>query len=304
MMMSVSADLITVRKIALAKQLYQHAVTQAAHDTLTARILSVISFDLATETLLRAAVASLDPSRTPADGFSGLIQQLESLLVSASLGPLPDRGNVIHVHSIRNDAQHRARHPSKTEVSDARTYTRDFLNKATQLLWGLNIDAVSLVDLVSHQRLRDLLQDAERHFQAHEFVRTAEQACAALTLAYEYVEDSIVGRLPGFTGGFAMHDAWGKPASQHDSREMLRAFERMRDTVLISALGLNYTDQARFRQLAGSVSFTMDGKAHPHGAKQTLSEAEAEFVLAYAIGAVQQIETTVGDIEKPFESED
>jgi hypothetical protein len=302
--MTATVDSITVRKIAVARQLYQHAVTQAAHDTLTARILSVMSFDLATETLLRAAVASLDPSRSPADGFSGLIQQLESLLVSAALGSLPDRGNALHVHSIRNDAQHRARHPSKTEVSDARTYTRDFLRKTTQLIWGLNIDAVSLVDLVSHQKLRDLLQGAERHFQAHEFLSAAEQACTAVTLAFQYVEGSIVGRLPGFTGGFEMHDSWGRPSSQHDSREMLRAFERMRGTVLISALGLNYPNQVRFRQLAGSVVFTMDGKAHHYGAKQTLSEAEAEFVLAYAIDAVQQIETTVGDVERPFGPED
>jgi hypothetical protein len=263
-----------------------------------------MSFDLATETLLRAAVASLDPSRTPADGFSGLIQQLETLLVSASLGSLPDRGNVVHVHSTRNDVQHRARHPSKTEVSDARTYTRDFLSKATQLIWGLNIDAVSLVDLVSHEKLRDLLQDAERHFQAREFVQAAEQACTAVTLAYQRVANSIVGRVPGFTGGFAIHDAWGKPASQHDSREMLRAFERMRDAVLISTLGLSYPDQARFRKLSGSVFFTMDGKAHHHGAKQAISEAEAEFVLSYAIASVQQIETTVGDIDSPFGSED
>jgi hypothetical protein len=124
------------------------------------------------------------------------------------------------VHSIRNDAQHRARHPSKTEVSDARTYTRDFLSKATQLIWGLNIDAVSLVDLVSHPKLRDLLREAERHFQAHEFVRTVEQACTAVTLAFQYIEEPIVGRIPGFTGGFLMHDSWGKPGSQHDSREI------------------------------------------------------------------------------------
>jgi hypothetical protein len=101
-----------------------------------------------------------------------------------------------------------------------------------------------------------------------------------------------------------MHDAWGKPASQRDSREMLRAFERMRDAVLISTLGLSYTDQARFRQLAGSATFTMDGTAHHHGAKEAMSEAEAEFVLSYGIAAVQQIESTVGNIDSPFGADD
>jgi hypothetical protein len=302
--MSISADAITLRKLALAKQLFQHAISQASHDTATTRILAVMSFDLAIETLMRAAVGSLDASRAPADGFSGLIQQLDSLLASASLGPLPDRGNVIHVHSVRNDAQHRARQPSKIEVSDARTYTRDFMRKTTQLVWDLNIDTVTLVDLICHPRLRACLENAERHFQLREFTLSAEQACTALTLAFDYVGDSIVGRLPRFLGGFEIHDSFGKPGHSSDSREVLRTFERMRDTLLIAALGLSYPDQARFRQLAGFVDFTMGGKALAHGVKPDLSEAEAEFVLAYAIGAVQQIETTVGDIERPFGEED
>ncbi len=302
--MTIPADAITLRNLALARQLFQHAVTQAAHDTLTARILAVMSFDLATETLMRAAIGSLDVARTPADGFIGLVQQMDSLLAAGSLGPLPDRGNIVQVHSVRNDAQHRARQPSRTEVSDARTYTRDFMRKVTELVWDLDIESVSLVDLVSHPRLRECLGNAERHFQAGEFTQSAEQACTAVTLAFEYVENSIVGRLPGFIGGFVMHDSFGKPAGSHDSRGMLQAFERMRDTVLISTLGLSYPDQVRFRQLAGSVFFTMDGKAHTHGAKPGLSEAEAEFVLAHAIGAVHQIEATVGDVERPFGEED
>jgi hypothetical protein len=178
------------------------------------------------------------------------------------------------------------------------------MRKTANLVWDLNIDAVSLVDLVNHLRLRELLGNAERHFQSREFTLSAEQACTALTLAFEYVENSVVGRLPGFIGGFVVHDSFGKPAGSHDSREMLHAFERMRDTLLISALGLSYPDQVRFRQLAGSVFFTLDGKAHPNGAKPDLTEAEAEFVLAHAVGAVHQIETTVGDIDRPFGEED
>lgn len=300
MTMAMPADRITLQKLALAKQLFQHAVTQASHDTVTSRILAVMSFDLSIETLMRTAVASLDATRTPADGFAGLIQQLDSLLSSASLGSLPDRGSVIQVHSVRNDVQHRARQPSSIEVSDARTYTRDFMRKTVQIVWDLSIDSVSLVDLVNHQTLREYLANAERHFHDREFTLSAEQACIAVTRAIGYVEDSIVGRLPDFLGGFAMQDSFGRPAHSHDSREMLRAFERMRDTVLISTLGLNYPDQARFRQLAGSVVFTMDGKAHHRGVKPDLSESEAEFVLAHAIGAVQQIEATVGSIEQPF----
>jgi hypothetical protein len=302
--MAIAADAITLRKLALAKRLYQHAITQASHHTLTARILAVIAFDLATETLLRTIVSALEASRTAADGFAGLMQQVEALLSAAALGSLPDRANVHYVHLLRDDAQHRAKHPSETEVSDARTYTRDFLNKTTRLVWGLNIDAISLVDLIQHSRLREFLKDAERAFEAQDFDRVAAQAAAAVSLAYESVQKAFVGRLPGYAGGFSMKDAWGRPGSDRDAREVLRAFERMQETVLTLGLGLNYGDHVRFRQLAGDVDFMLNGEVQPHGAKQDLSAGESEFVLAYATDAVQQIEARVGDIENPFGSKD
>lgn len=140
--MSPSPDPIAHRKLALSKQLYQHAVNQAARHAVGSRILAVIAFDLAAETLLRTVVTTLAPDKTPADGFAGLLQQAEATLASSGLGTLPDKVNVLHVHGFRNDAQHKARYPSVTDVSDARTYTRDFLDKLTTAVWGLRCNHV------------------------------------------------------------------------------------------------------------------------------------------------------------------
>jgi hypothetical protein len=298
--MALTPDPITLRKLAVVKQLYNHGVAQASHHAVFARIIAVIAFDLASETVLRVAVGTLDAKRSVATDFPPLVQQAESLLGARSLGALPDRGNLLWVHTVRNDAQHKAKYPSETDISDARTYTRDFLNKLVQLVWGMGIDAVTLVDLINHVAIKQLLGEAEKAFASKDFLAVAERCATAMTLAVEAVQKSFVGKLPGFVGGFSLTDAFGKPSGKHDEREVLRAFEQMQETVLLIALGLNYPDYIRFRAIAGTSYFTMDGKAHPVGAKPSATETDAEFVLAYASEAIQQIEIKVGDISKPF----
>ena len=85
-----------------------------------------------------------------------------------------------------------------------------------------------------------------------------------------------------------------------ESREAQRTLERMQDALVHLALGLSYHDFVRFRQLAGEVVFTQGMEPHSVGAKEDISESEAEFALAFAIESILSIESAVGDIEKPF----
>lgn len=297
--MATSPDPIAHRKLALSKQLYQHAVNQAARHAVGSRVLAIIAFDLATETLLRTVVTSLAPDKTPADGFAGLLQQVESTLAAAGLGALPDRANILHVHGFRNDAQHKARYPSVSDVSDARTYTRDFLNKLAVTVWGLRFDAITLVDLVQNDTVRTYLRAAETAFAAADYV----EAAIATHWTLERVQQPFVGRLPGSIGGIEVSSHAGR-GSAFDARAVLHSIELTQETVLWLALGLDVADVVRFWRLAGHAYFTSDGQGHCKGTKADLSVAEAEFLIALAIDLAYQVESRVGDIEKPFGRED
>lgn len=153
--MTISVDPITRKKLIIVKQLYQNTIRQSAsqHSTID-RLLSVIGFDLAIETLLRAIVGSLDSSKSPADGFQGLVQQCDNLLVGNGISAIPDKANIQYIHSIRNDAQHKAKYPNESDVSDCRTYTRDFLRKTITEIWALDFEKISLIDVVQHDKVR------------------------------------------------------------------------------------------------------------------------------------------------------
>ena len=302
--MAVPVDSITHKRLILAKQLFQHAVVQSAsqHNTIS-RILAVIGFDLAVETVLNAMVSALDPSRSAASTFQGLVQQCDCLLPAAGCNPVPDKANIQHVHSIRNDAQHKAKYPNESAVSDCRTYTRDFLRKVVVDLWALDFDCMSLTDIVQNQAVKQFLTDAETALSAANYHQAAEHAAAGLTKALNRVETAIVGRLPSFASGIMLVDSFGGVSDTSDARDAYRALQRVRETLLYVALGLDYGNYMRYRQIAGAVVFAIDGTPHFSGMKDNITARSAEYVVAYCIDTVVQIEACVGDIEAPFGSD-
>jgi hypothetical protein len=300
--MPYTVDPITRRKLILVKQLYQQAAVQSVsqqHSTI-GRILTVIGFDLAVETALRAVVGSLDTSKTPADGFQGLIQQSDSLLVTTGLSPVPDKANIQYIHSIRNDAQHKAKYPNESDVSDCRTYSRDFLQKLLSEVWGLDFEKISLIDIIQNDEVRQLLVGAATAMAQSEYQQTINQAAAGLTLALNRVERAVVGRFPSFTGGIMLTDSFGKVKSESDARDAYRALERMQDTLLYVTLGMNYADYMKYRQIAGNVIITIDGGHNHAGGNEKPDAQDAEFVLAYSTDTVIQIESRVGSLDAPF----
>lgn len=302
--MTVLVDSITHKRLILVKQLYQHAVVQSASQhSIISRILPVIAFDLAVETVLMAIVSSLEPSKAPANSFQGLVQQGDHLLATAGCSLVPDQARIRYVHSIRNDAQHKAKYPNESDVSDCRTYTRDFLRSVLTDVWGLDFDKISLTDLVQDNTVKQSLTDAETALSEDDYQQAVKQAAVGLTWALNRVETAIVGRLPSFARGIVLVDSFRDPASEFDAQDAYRALERMQETLLYVALGMNYTDYMKYRQIAGRVVFTMDGKPHLRDLRENIIASDAEFVVSYCIDTVIQIEACVGSVDAPFGSD-
>lgn len=297
--MPISPDAITRKKLILVKQLYQQAVVQSASQhSIVSRILSVIGFDLTVETLLRAIVSSLAPSKTPADGFQGLIQQCDSLLKERG-NHIPDKTNIRYIHSIRNDAQHKAKYPNESDVNDCRTYCRDFLKKVIDDVWGLDFDGISLTDSIQNERVRQFLTEAETAFDQGDYQQAIHKAAAGLTWALDRVSIAVVGRLPPFTRANPVADAF----ADLDAQDIRQTLERMQETLLYVALGMNYADFMEYKRIAGQVFFALDGNPHYAGGKGNPDANDAEFVIIYCTDTVAQIESRVGSLEAPFGSD-
>lgn len=294
-------DEITRKKLILVKQIYQNAFVQSqSHSSNVNKILSVIGFDFANETVLKTLVSYLDSTKTPQDSFQGLIQRADSLLSNHSLSQVPDKANIQYVHSIRNDAQHKAKYPNISDVNDCRTYSRDFLKKIVSNVWNIDFEKISLTDIIQNNKAKQFLIDAENAFDESRYNDTVMQASSGLTWAIEKVKDSIVGKLPSFTGGIVLLDNSGKPMSEHESQKALRTLEYMQETILYMTLGINFSEYMRYKALVGIVYFTESGSPKYVHFRNNFHSDEAEFILSFCMDTVVQIENRVEDLDKPF----
>lgn len=196
--MPIAIDPITRRKLILVKQLYHQAEKQSGLPySISNRIMSVIGFDLTVETLLKVIVSTLDRRRTAAENLPGLLEQCGPLLVADALPALPFRPQVLHVHSIRNDAQHKAKYPNETDVSDCRTYVRDFCREVIVNCWGISFDQLSLLEWIEDEILRRMLEITSADIQEQKFKKALTLAC----MAFNFGSDSILTFLPDGVDG-------------------------------------------------------------------------------------------------------
>lgn len=304
--MPITIDLITRKKLILVKQLYQQAVVQSvAHHSYVGRIMSLIAFDLAAETVLKAIVAALEPSKSVDNSFQSLIQQADKLMVEAGLPSVPDKANIQHVHSLRNDAQHKAKYPNETDVSDCRTYVRDLLQKIIADVWGLSFENLSLADVVQDDEVKEYLLTAQDALENGEYTEALVHAEAGLKSALLRVEATFVGRLDSRTRAFITMN-WREEQIVDD--DTFHAFERMRHTFLLSTVGLSISGYWRYHKrvytVISSLDFLEDGGLEfepvEGEVEPELTSNDAEFVVAYAVNAVLQIENFVGDFDSPF----
>ena len=289
---------IARKRLVLVRQLYQRAAVEAERSTsMVSRMMAVIGFDLATETALKAVVAELESHRPPTDDFNGAIQQCEAALEKAELGLLADRANLFHVHGIRNDAQHKARYPSPVEVSDARTYTRDALDKLTLQVWSIGFESVRLGSLIANEEVQQLALEAEQALEDDEARKAVDDGAGAFELTLLRVRNSLVGRQPFMAPTILVDDRRGPKGD----RDLGRAFKQMQDLVLLGVFGIPYSTYMHYRSIAGHAFFGLgDSRPGMSGGIETPSRDEAEFVVGFAIDTIIRIEEEAGDLDKPY----
>lgn len=252
--MPVIIDPIARRKLILVKQLYQQAEKQSSlQHSISNRIMSVIGFDLAVETLLKVIVAALDRRKKPTEGFPGLLDQCDNLLSRQDLPLLPYRAQILHAHSIRNDAQHEAKYPSQTDVSDCRTYARDFCREVIGNTWGVSFDEVSPLEWIDDHSLRELLEISMIDIQA----QRRKKGLTLAGVAFSWASESILNFLPrGAEGLYGGQVPELTPKTIRYVNAVLKDIENTsKHFAALMSTGISVVDYKRFKEATPIVYF-------------------------------------------------
>jgi hypothetical protein len=192
--MPLSLDHITQKKLVFVTQLYQRALLQAqSQHSYVDRVIAVIEFDLTIETVLKIVVLAFDASKTPAGDFQGIVSQADGLLIKAGFAGIPDKAKIQQVRTIRNDAQHKARYPNESDVSDIRTYTRDFLTQLLVDVWGIRLEELSLVSAIANAPVKGHLMDAQADLSKAQYTDSVIKTILGFERATGKVRAAIAG---------------------------------------------------------------------------------------------------------------
>jgi hypothetical protein len=253
--MTFPVDTISRRKLVLVRQLYRQAEQQAeTRHSVPNRIMSVIGFDLSVETLLKVIISTLDQQKSPADSFPGLLDQCDNLLSKNNLQALPYRSHVLHVHSIRNDAQHKAKYPNETDVSDCRTYTRDFCKDVIGNIWGVSFDVLSPIEWIDDPILRQMLEVSLSDIQAQNLKK-------GLTLAgitFDWASSSISKLLPRGVDGLyeSQVPELGRETVKYVNSVLKHIENTAKHYAAMMTTGISVVDYNRLRSASPSIEFS------------------------------------------------
>ena len=319
--MTLPLNQITQNKLVLVKQLYQTAFAQSSvRYSAVSRIMAVIGFDLSVETILKVIVSTLETKDQPDNTFVAILQQANEKLSKAGYPTIPDQVNIRHVHSIRNDSQHKVKYPSESDVVDCRIYVRDFLQKLIRQLWDISFESISLVDLIQGSTAKHYLSNSESAFGRGDYEETVKQANTGLAWATSRVRRQLFGARTNLEGSLIFSNLSEELSEETDEYtidilndaasgfenafvqvrdEISRKLDYVQDALLRTNFGMNYAGYLRLSLMAEYVDFQQDGSpAYQKDLfKKTANEDDAQFALQYCTDAVIQIEAQFGNID-------
>lgn len=279
--MTQTLDSIARRRLVLAKQVYQRALA-LAHGAVSAvdGTLAVIEFDFALETIVKSVFRAFDQQHQMPESLTKLVGATNSLLQAQGYPPIAGAQNIHRVRDIRNAAQHEARTPTTDEVNECRTHTHDFLVQVFNAVWGRDFETLSVADFIQQPEVRTLLLEAESCVQKGDYLEAVQRSGAALTKALGCLNVAGMVAIP-------------------DSSLYVPLMSVM-EAVNFIALGLNYAQYWRYKQVAGANYSDDSGTLHHSGGKEALERADAEYAVAYCDETILEIEGRVGNLDTPF----
>lgn len=293
-------DEITTRKLILVRQLFYQARTRAksAHNYVD-RIMALIGFDLSVETLLKVIIGLLDNKSQSNRNlkFPEMTKKAAELIKENLKKELPVDRNISRIRSLRNDAQHEAKYPNPDDLLACQTYAKDYLDEVVMLVWNLNFETITTIELIQHDELKHRLREAHQAFGDENYLEAIKYSM----LAYELAKVSL--KTPLLGSGITQVGSFDKVAVQ-TFQSIAREIENVRNYLLLALVGIDVKEHVRFRSITKNIKITQYG---PEMSTITLMNRgpvtmkEAEFVVEYVTNAVLKYESFAGDLKNPID---
>jgi hypothetical protein len=286
-----------LRRLTLAKQLYEHALDHSRNGAALDKMIAVHNFHNAIEVLLRAILLEheIRVERSLNINFEQMLNEIDQFPKFSQKGQrLSYRQELGKLNSVRNLVQHQAHEPEGSTMEEWRVFTRRFLTRSFSEYFGEDFDSLTSLDLVSDNQLRAILSKSA----LWQINLDWKSALAASKLAFEYASFSIEDQLPEGT-----RYPWSIPGelrtgNRDVDNEIKRAVEKVYDRIgvaerfaAILGSGVNLADLARYRRTPISVLISANGTPHFQLMNGDIVPDEVSWVHTFVVSTIIRWET-------------
>lgn len=249
----------TMQRLAFIKHLYTTAVRQSQQSEPLAWA-SILTFHDSVELFLHLASEKLNVSKRDIE----FIKYWDSLSFKLPDGFPTQKESMKRLNKARGLLKHHGTMPSKLDIEAFRASVTSFFAENTPQVFGVDFEAISMVELVHCDETRESLKQAknlQKQGNLEEAFDKTAIAFAQLIDDYENRNRSRFGVSPYLFGeSFNFMDLPHTDRGFHD--RVTRSIEDLRNALKIVSLGIDYRKYSKFRQLTPTVQKIMNGRWH------------------------------------------
>jgi len=222
-------------------------------------------------------------------------------------GGLAQKESMRRLNKSRVALKHHGTLPSKLDIEAFRASATNFFEENTPLVFGIEFDSISMVNLVQCPAARSNLEEASRLIEEGSIEDAFDKIAIAFTQLIDDYEDrkrTRFGRSPFFFGeslifesSFFMGIEDRKFARFVD--KVRESIEAMQSAMKILSLGLDYRRYVKFRLLTPHVTRVLSGDYHiSRGTRdEPPSLDECRFCYDFVVGSAIRLQDFDFEVE-------
>jgi hypothetical protein len=297
-------DESNTRRLALIRYMYNLAVLQSLQPEPLSCI-SVLIFHDSVELFLQLVS---EPAKKVKSHMS-FMDYWDVLSKEEGGIELTQKVQMSRLNNARVAFKHYGTRPSNSDIESFRVYVTDFFNENTSLIFGVNFNAISLLDLIKCVKTKEALEEVQQ-FKDDDNLNLALNQ---ISLAFAYLIDDYeerkqlwYGKSPFFFGkklNSMSSSQLGFPIDSDISTfvdNVSESINQIQSATKIISLGIDYRRYTRFKLLTPDVSRQYNGTYYisSPSTNHKLKNEDIQYCYDFVIESSLHLQEFDFDVEK------
>jgi hypothetical protein len=288
-----------LQRLAFIKYLFSIGVHQSYQPEPLCGV-SILSFHDSVELFFRLSLEKLNISTGKEPAFMEHFDIIDNHLKGTKLS---QKERIRCLDKARGNLKHLGVTPSRLDIESFRITTLAFFNENCPIVFQLDFDKISLIDLIKFERPRELLKQANSNYEKGLVYETIQNLILSFRYLIRDYEESKKDRLHG--SPFFFGDSMRSLSSFHlgldsDNREakdwvdkVTESIEAIQNAIKILSFGIDYKKYIRYRLIVASVqvSISESGRvvSYMHG-EVKLNKEDLDFCINFIVESALKLQ--------------